>query len=444
MERIDSANIACLDSDIRSNYLKTHIPLTFVYRGIAVGFSFLLVPITINYLNIELYGIWMTLLSIMSWITFFDIGLGNGMRNKLAEALAVKDIKLSRTYVSNAYAGIGLIALLFFVVLICSNPFIQWNKVFNTVSISGSQLSKLVLIIGFFFLLNFVLSLCNQVFYAHQKASLPALNQGLMNFFAVLTVYCLTVFTSGNLIYLGAGYGFSMVLSQVILSFYFFRKHKLVIPAAGYFDSGKMRDITSLGVNFFIIQIAVLIIFATDNIIITQILGPEAVVPYNIVFKLFSIITLIHGIIVSALWSAYTDAYAKGDFNWIRNSLKKMNILMIPIIISVLLLIIFAKGIIKIWVGPQIKVPDLLVILMGIFIIVSSWNNIYGYFINGVGKIKPQMYLAVFGGLINIPLSVYFAKYLGLGNSGVILGTIVTLLFSSIVIPVQTYFILKR
>ena len=439
-----TSEVAYLDSAKRTKAVKLHISLTFVYKALAIGLSYLLVPLTINYLNIEQYGIWMTLLSIMSWVAFFDIGLGNGLRNKLAEALAVNNVKLAKTYVSTAYVAISFIALVFFAILLFILPFTNWTKIFNTTSVTNSELLRVVFAIGFFFLLNFVLSLCNQMFYAYQEASLATMRSVLLNLFALIAIYILIHYTSGSLLYLSVFYGLSMVLSNLLLMFYFFKKHNAVIPSTRYIEPSKIREIASLGVRFFIIQMAVLVIFATDNMIITQVLGPAEVTPYNIVFKLFSIITIGHGIIVAPLWSAYTDAYAKGDIKWIRDTLKKLNLLMIPIIIGVLILIVFARDIINIWVGPDIKFSYLLVLFMGAYTIIAVWNNIYAYFVNGIGRIRPQMYSAILGGLINIPLSIYFAKYLSMGISGVILGTIVSLSLFAVIGPIQSYYILSK
>lgn len=444
MNNLQTSDVAYLDSAGRTKVVKRHISLTFVYKALAIGLSYLLVPLTIKYLNIEQYGIWMTLLSIMTWVTFFDIGLGNGLRNKLTEALSTNDIKLARTYVSTAYVAVSFIALIFFVMLIFILPFAPWNKIFNTTSVSNTELLKVVFIVGLFFLFNFVLSLCNQMFYAYQKASVAAISPVLLNIFALIAIYTLINLASGSLLYLGFCYGLSMVLSNLLLILYFFKKHREVIPSTKYFDLSKIREIGSLGVKFFIIQLAALLIFASDNMIITQVFEPGEVTPYNVVFKLFSIIIIGHGIIVAPLWSAYTAAYAKGDIKWIRNILKKLNLLMIPTIIGVLMLTIFARDIINLWVGHKIKFPYLLVVFMGIYTIIFVWNNIYAYFINGIGRIEPQLYSAIIAGLINIPLSIYFAKFLEMGISGVILGTIISLSPFAIIGPLQTYYILNN
>jgi len=444
LNRLQSTDVSYYDSAARTKVVKFHISLTFLYKALAIGLSYLLVPLTINYLNIEQYGIWMTLLSIMSWVAFFDIGLGNGMRNKLAEALAMNNIRLAKTYVSTGYIAVSFIALIFFVMLLSMLAFAPWNKIFNTTSVSNTELLKVVFVVGFFFLFNFILSLCNQIFYAYQNASLASMGQLLLNLFALIAIYLLINYTSGRLLFLGICYGLSMVSSNIVLTYYFYKRHKEIIPSMGYVDLRKIKEIGSLGLKFFIIQIAVLVIFATDNMIITQVLGPEQVTPYNVVFKLFSIITVIHGIILTPLWSAFTEAYAKGDINWIRNTLKTLNMLMIPIVAAVVILIIFARDIINVWIGSDIRFPHLLVLLMGTFTVISVWNNIYAFFVNAIGRIKPQMYSAILGGLINIPLSIYFAKYLNLGINGVILGTIISLCFFAVIGPMQTHFILEK
>jgi O-antigen/teichoic acid export membrane protein len=431
------------DSTARTKTVKFHVSLTFVYRALAIGLSLVLVPLTIDYLGIEQFGIWMVILSVMTWVTFFDVGLGHGLRNKLVEALAANNIILARKYVSTACLAISLIAFMFFAILSLTVPFAPWDKIFNTTAVSNSELAKVVFVIGIFILLNFILLLSNQIFFAYQKASFAALQPVLLNFFVLIAIVVLTHNSPGSLFYLALSYGLSMTVSNLLLLSYLFKKHSEIMPSVKYIDLSKIKDITSLGVKFFIIQMAALVIFATDNMIITQVLGPEHVTPYAVVFKLFSIITIGHTILVTPLWSAYTDAYAKGDFKWIRSVLKKLNLLMIPIIIVTLLLVLFARYIISIWVGPEIEISYPLIIFMGIFVVVSVWSNNYAYFVNGIGKVKPQLYSAILAALINIPLSVYFAKYLGMGLSGVILGTIASLFLFAIIGPIQTYLILK-
>ena len=80
----------------RNKMLRNNILGSGVLKSIGLLTSLLIVPVTINYLDNEVYGIWMTISSMLFWIGFFDIGLGNGMRNYLTEAISIGDYKRSR------------------------------------------------------------------------------------------------------------------------------------------------------------------------------------------------------------------------------------------------------------------------------------------------------------------------------------------------------------
>ena len=92
-----------LNGHTRSSVLKKNIIASIVTKGISIATSFLMVPLTLNYVNKELYGIWLTLSSIILWLNFFDIGFTLGLKNKLAEALAIKDYTQGKKLVSTTY-----------------------------------------------------------------------------------------------------------------------------------------------------------------------------------------------------------------------------------------------------------------------------------------------------------------------------------------------------
>jgi O-antigen/teichoic acid export membrane protein len=70
-----------LDYSKRTHKALFNIASSFVIKGASILLSLLLVPLTLDYLNPYEYGIWLTLSSVLMWINYFDIGLGNGLRN---------------------------------------------------------------------------------------------------------------------------------------------------------------------------------------------------------------------------------------------------------------------------------------------------------------------------------------------------------------------------
>lgn len=99
------------------------------------------------------------------------------------------------------------------------------------------------------------------------------------------------------------------ILVFFVSSLWFFNgKYKVYRPTLKLVDFNKAKDIFTLGLKFFVIQIAAILLYQTNNIIISQLLGPAEVTPYNIAFKYFSILSMIFMIILSPFWSAFTDA----------------------------------------------------------------------------------------------------------------------------------------
>lgn len=423
------------------NYLQ-QIKGAVAYKAVAMLASFLAIPLMIGYLGQEQFGVWSTLLTVMSWIVFFDLGVGNGLRNKVAEALARNDKVEAAKYIASGYSLIGLIALVLWALVTGASFFVPWQAVFNTQAISEATLRLTVQVAAFFVVLNFWIGLISAILGAVQKTAMTALSQLISNVLALLFVFVLTKTTDATITYLALAYGISLVIANIGLSWWFYQSQPELRPKP-YLDKQHVSPLLSVGMQFFTIQIAALVIFTTDKILITQLLGPEYVTQYDVVFKLFGLITFAHALISAPLWSAYTDAYHRNDITWIKRMLHKQLIIFGGVIVATFTIVLLTKPIVAIWIGRDLTVSQPLVISIGLFVLVSTWNNVYAMFVNGIGKIKLQLYTAVVAMIINIPLAIFFVKWFSLGLSGVVLATVVSLLLAAVALPIQVNQIIR-
>lgn len=427
----------------RSVKAKKNILASFIIKGLGIAISLVLVPLTINYINPERYGVWLTLSSIVVWFSFFDIGFGNGLRNKFAEAQAKGEVELARIYVSTTYAILSIIIGTVLVLFLCINPLINWTKVLNTTPDMAGELSLLVIIVFVFFCLRFVFQLINTVLSANQEPAKASFFDFLGSLLSLLIIFILTKTTSGNLIYLGATLSFTPVLVLIASSIWFYsHAYKKYAPSLKHVKFSYARNLMSLGIKFFIIQIAALILFNTNNIIVTQLFGPEEVTTFNVSFKLFSVITMIFSIIAGPLWSAFTDAYAREEFGWIKNTLSKMKKVWGLLIILTILVLLASPWIYKLWVGDSVTVPFALSAAMASYVIVYIWQTIHVFFLNGIGKIRLQLYLVIFSGVINIPLAIFLGRKMGL--VGITLTSTILFIFMGAIFSVQTRRIVNK
>lgn len=432
------------ESEERTKNIKLNILWSIALKTLGVGISFILLPMTVHYLNQVEYGIWVTLFSVMNWVNFLDMGIGLGLRNKLAEAVSKNNLEEIRTYMSTGVittAFIGIILLLIFLVGI---QFIDFQKFFNTTDLPNQELYQAVLYTGIFVILTFILSVINQIYYAYQKAAMTGAIQIVHNLIMLGIVYWLTLQPSHGLFYFVLSFGVATVVSKVFFIIVFFWNRQAIIPQIKYLQLSKVKAISNIGIKFFIMQLACILGFSSSNIVITQLLGPSYVRSYDVVFKIFSIITMVHALIVTPLWSAYTDAYVKQDIMWIKKILQKLNWLMVPVIIMVLILGINIDFIVKLWIGIQIDYSNTLVYLIGIYTIIFIWNSNYACLLNGIGKVDVQMIGWVSGAALIVPLSLLFVKQYGMENEGVILAVIGCLLINSVITPIYAYHILNK
>jgi O-antigen/teichoic acid export membrane protein len=186
------------------------------------------------------------------------------------------------------------------------------------------------------------------------------------------------------------------------------------------------------------------VILTSDNLIISSLLNPSEVTSYNNVYKIFQIYLVVSTVILTPLWTLYTDAFIKRDFKWIIKTIKNLNFLFVLMAIAVGITIYFAEDILFFWIKEKLHYSNHLFLFMGIFVLVRIYGDIYLYFLNGIGKIRLQLILFIIGAIINIPLSIFFVNKFDLGTSGVILATIISLFSFVILMPLQTYFILKN
>ncbi len=425
------------------NYL-SQLKGSFILKFLALLASFMLVPMMINYLGSDIYGVWSTLFSVVSWVLLFDLGIGAGLRNRISEAIAHNNILEAKQCVSTSYVVVGIGAALLLLLFVCISNYVSWVGVFNISGINETDLQLAVEITMSFVLLNFLLSLINQVANGLQKTVVSVFNQFFSNIILLLFVFVLSVFFESSIVLLSLVYGIALTISNLLVTYWFFKKYKDLTPRLFLFNLKDVRALLSTGLRFFSIQIAVIVLFTTDKIVISQLLGPGFVTQYDVVFKLFSLVTVVHGIIIAPLWAAYSDAYHREDFIWVSNMMNKQLKIFVIISLFVVLLALTSSGIIHWWIGPEFNFSWNLAIPMAIFVTFTVWNNIFAFFLNGINELKIQTRISAIAMFINIPLSIVFVKYFAMGVEGVIFATTIALSIFAIAGPIQTRNILLK
>lgn len=406
-----------------------------LFKGVSILLSLIYVPVVLNYLGDYKYGVWASVLSILSWISYFDLGIGNGLRNRLSEALASDNPKTNaKTLITSAYAILGGVVAAIAIICGLAITLIDWPALLSAWNVGENLLCVMeISFLGMCF--SFVLMLCNNIFYALQKAQTVNLMAVFQQAVMLLSVWLLSLTRTSDLTAVAIFYVCSNILVYGGFTAFIFLRNRAIAPSLKYFDGHVAKDLGGLGIKFFITQIATLVLFTTDNLIISNLFGPEQVTVYSTANKVFTVIISLFAALVVPLWSKTTVDYARGDIGEIRLTLAKMYKLFGFAAAGTAFLVVVFKPLVALWLGRDLGFSWSLILMMGLYAIVYMWNTIWSQIINGLTLVNFMVVVACVQAIVNIPLSLLFATSCGFGIEGVLLGTVLTMAISSVTYP---------
>ena len=407
--------IILASGDQRTKLVKINILLGVGVRGVSVLSSLLLVPLTISYISSELYGIWLTLSSVIHWIGFFDIGFGNGLRNRLSESLALGKYKKGKIYVSTAYMMMSIIFVMVAIITCFGATFVNWASLLNVSLQYNDMLIDVAQILLVSFSVQMILKLVQNVTQAYQLNALASFMDTLGNILALIFIYILTMTMAPDMTYIAIVFSLSPLLVFLLASFVLYLgKFKKVSPHIGFVRLHFAKEIFSLGIEFFIIQIAGLVLYQMINILISRLCGPEQVTIYNIAYKYLSVALMIVNVILAPLWSAFTDAYVKGDIKWMKKIYKRLIQMFLFSCVAILMMVVVSPWIYQFWIGDNVSISLEISALVGIYVIIAVWGNIHGTLINGMGKIRFQTVYSIIIMMIFLPMTLFLGHVLNM------------------------------
>lgn len=418
--------------DERSIKAKKNIILSFANKGLAIIISLAIIPITIDYLNPEQYGIWLTLSSVVAWLAFFDVGLGHGFRNRFAEAKANGDELLARKYVSTTYFTLIVIFGIVLILFKCINPFLNWSWILNISPEYNNLLSSVASIILIGVCTQFALNIFPIMLSADQRPAASAIIGTVGQGTALLIIYSMTLQPVHSMKYVAVALSWVPVMVTFVVSVWMYNHgYKRYKPSIKLIDFSLIRNIINLGVKFFIIQISMILIFQVINIVLSRTLGPTAVTEYNITYKYFSITQMIMNIITAPYWSAFTEAFVKGESFWMENIQKKLTKVYFCLLGFSVVLFIISPFVYNLWLGDNVSISAGVSFSVMLYVCSISFAQLYMVLLNGIGKVFVQMLIYLFFSIICIPIiSILCREY---GIPGV-------MLFFAIVYLIQAFF----
>ena len=399
-------------SQKRSSRLQKNVIASFFVKGWSALIVLLMVPVTLNCLGEYTNGVWLTISSLLLWIDNMDIGLGNGLRNKVAEYMAHDEKDRTRSLISSTFALLTCIIIPVLLVLLLLIAIGDPYQLFNATPSRVSNLTQVLMLTVTLVCSTFIFKLTGNFYMGIQHPAVSNLLVAIGQTLALIGTYLVLWSGSHSLMHIAlVNTAAPLLVYLLAFPYTFYYKYPHLCPSLKLVDFKEAKAVINMGVQFFIMQISSVILFMTSNLLISNLFSPEMVTPYQITYRYFSIMLVFFTIVCMPFWNATTDAYERGDMEWIRNATKRLRLLTVGVMSCLVIMILLSDTIYAIWIGHETIIDIRMSIVMATYIFILIYSMRYSYFINGIGKLRLQLIFTSAAAILFIPLAYLAAQW---------------------------------
>lgn len=246
------------------------------------------------------------------------------------------------------------------------------------------------------------------------------------------------------MLYVAILVGVSGMAVNLYFLLWIWNQYQYLRPTYKSFSKDRLKCISNTGIKFFLIQISGMILYSTDSVIITRLFGPANVTPYQTAFSAFAIVNALYSAALSPLWAQYAIEKERGNYRWIKKTIRKLEKFMLIIGIILLTGSVCYKPVSIVWLQKKLDYDNGLITAMAVYNFCYIGASIYSTACNGMGRINLQLYLSIISAVLNIPLSLYFGYVLHMRSTGVLLATVVCILVVAVPMAVDAHQYLNK
>jgi len=428
-----------------------------IVRGVALSYGDLLVsivvtllltPVILRYIGQSAYGLWATFGSVVGYFGLFDFGMNYATVKYTAEYHAKSDTEALSRLVSTMLLGIGSVGLAIIIISFGLIPLIPRMFHLPASLVSTGQIAFVIMASNV--ALGLVAGTFNNVIYGFQRVD-------VIKAFGIIqstTNACLT------LLLLRRGFGLIgvvlatsvAVFTLLLLSLAFLYKSKYGIAIRPrYAGVRTLKEIAPYSFRSFILGLTAQLLYRTDNIVIGIFLTVAAVTPYSIAYKLCYLGAMVMFKVSDTLLPTFTRLYTLGEMDGLRALYVRTARIAVTLIVPFALILVFAgRGLIDLWVGDKNFVGQSVLLVLILMDFIHATSGPAGQLLQAVGKNKEFTYSAIVDAALNLGLSIFLCRKIGL--IGVALGTLIAHLLTDtwvviwlackyISLPLRTYFV---
>ncbi|MEZ0254031.1 MAG: oligosaccharide flippase family protein, partial [Chthoniobacter sp.] len=350
------------------------------------------IPLALQILGQEAFGLWMTLTSLVTILTVADFGLGIGVQNAVSRACGQDDLPSAIRAASTGIlmlAGIGL-TLFLLCTPICL--LIDWGAVFHVKDpILYPLVGKSLLAIVAFFSLGLPLTAANRISNAFQMSWMNNIRGILTSIVTVALIFISARLKIGFLPFLIVAIA-PQAIGSLVQLIVFYRRLGWSFNFLVSFDRAFAPQLFRSNWLFVLPNIGATIMGLAPAFFISAELGASALTSYSLIQKLLSLTTQAQSMLLAPMWPAYTEAAARGDIGWTHATYRRSLLAsLVCAVVPPLSFPLWGRWVLHLWTHQPADSFDLtLVVVVSLWVAVSNFSQPPGVLLNALGKFRGQ------------------------------------------------------
>lgn len=419
----------------------TTVVANVISKGLAFVALIYSTRVGLEHLGTDRFGVWLTVSSVATLLSFMDLGLSNALIGRVAAAVASSATKdddagaISAGMALMTIAGVLAAALLSFAALVA-----PWQVIFKGITPTVADEARATAVV---FAVLFGLSLPAQAAYkiyaGLQRGWVAHIATGGGWLLNIVLVAVAPMFDAPMWFYLFAAYG-TQQLGGLILLKGVASRGLLRWPnhPSGWWAKLRHDELYRQGRLFLVIQIALSIVWGSNQFMLSSLIGPSEASAFGVLQRTFMLVQVSLAILNAPLWAAYADARAHGETSFIRGLLlRSLSLSLLASVLGCGILIVAGDIVVKIVSNGAVELATTALMLMGAWTILEAVGNAFAMYLNGTGAIRPQAIAGITLAVVSVPLKAIAVIHFGLEGLLLAMSTTYVLI---VVVPFMTIF----
>jgi O-antigen/teichoic acid export membrane protein len=370
---------------------------------------------TLPYLGVERFGAWMTIASLVAALSFLDLGVGNGLTNRVAQAASEPNSDVLTRAISGGLGLLAALSLALLLVLAAVAWLLPWEALIKSESAAlVDEVRYATVVFAILFALSTFTDGVLRVYHGLQRGYLVFATNAVFTFIGILLLYLATRRQASIPVLVLCAMGVPM-LPGLFLWLRLWQTSLFRFTAWSRAILVETPKLVRVGVLFFVLQVGTSLGLGMDSLIVSSTLGASAVTTYAVVQRIYLIATQPMLILNGPLWPAYADADARNDRAFIRKTLAAAGLVtLLYSMVSVSVLAWFSEPLIQFWTASIVSPSPDLVYALGGWAVVAAIANCFAMFMNGVGALRPQVVAVTIIVVVGVPLKFLVIRSFGI------------------------------